>query len=163
VPWRGRVTAADGCSEDILALNGIKLLARGARIDANVREHKLHKPLEECVEAVDGVIPARFGLAEQLIQQRPLLGSVLRERTSTAGVGHPVDPVDVDAMQSLLTVYAAHKEDRLQHTSESRCSRSRWGPLARDCAQASGPAASHHPRAGQFARGILIAHLGSKP
>ena len=108
-------------TEDILAGNGMKLLARGARIDANVRErllqHKLHRPLEECVEVVGGVSPARFGpIAERLIQQHPLLGTLC--------AGEHAQPVSATLstlsmsipMQSLLTVYAAHKEDRLQHT-----------------------------------------------
>jgi HD-GYP domain-containing protein (c-di-GMP phosphodiesterase class II) len=114
-------TLAVEASEDIYAGNGMKLLARGARVDARVRdrllEHKLHKPLEECVEVIGGVIPARFGpIAEQLAEQHPLLGTLCAQQR-----GLPV-PVALSTlsmsmpMQSLLTVYASYKEDRLQHT-----------------------------------------------
>jgi len=52
-------------SEDILERSGIKLLAKGARVDAVLRDrlldHKLRKPLEQCLEVADGVVPARFG------------------------------------------------------------------------------------------------------
>jgi hypothetical protein len=68
-------------SEDILAGNGIKLLAKGARIDPAVRdrllEHKLRKPLEDCVQVVGGVVPERFGpIADELLGQHPLLAAV---------------------------------------------------------------------------------------
>jgi hypothetical protein len=48
-------------STDIVARNGMKLLAKGTRIDGEVRErllqHKLRQPLEDCVRVVAGVIP----------------------------------------------------------------------------------------------------------
>ena len=46
-------------SEDIIAGNGMKLLAKGAKIDARARdrllEYKLSKPLESMMRVVEGV------------------------------------------------------------------------------------------------------------
>ena len=46
-------------SEDIYAHNGMKLLAKGARVNGDTRdrllEHKLLKPLEDCLEITGGV------------------------------------------------------------------------------------------------------------
>lgn len=56
-------------SEDIIAGNGMKLLAKGARIDAAIRDrlldHKLTKPLEECVVAVGGIGAVELGPARR--------------------------------------------------------------------------------------------------
>lgn len=108
-------------TEDVYAGNGMKLLARGARVDAQMRErllqHKLHKPLEDCVQVVGGVIPARFGpIAEALIERYPLLRTLCaHERAQPVAVTLSTLSMSVP-MQSLLTVYASYKEDRLQHT-----------------------------------------------
>lgn len=58
----------------------------GARIDPGVRErllqHKLQKPLEDCVQVVGGVVPERFGpIANALLTEYPL---VAPRATSTA-------------------------------------------------------------------------------
>ncbi|HEY2926129.1 HD-GYP domain-containing protein, partial [Piscinibacter sp.] len=108
-------------SVDIVAGNGTKLLSRGARIDAVVRErllqHKLRQPLEDCVRVIGGVIPERFGpIAERLLERHPVLRAL-------CAVAH-VQPVPASLvklrlsvpMQSLLTVYCEHKEDQLEHT-----------------------------------------------
>jgi len=108
-------------SEDIVARNGMKLLARGARIDAVVRDrllqHKLRKPLEECVRVVDGVIPERFGpVADRLLEQHPLLRAMC---ATVAAQPIPASLVKLRLsvpMQSLLTVYCEFQENRLEHT-----------------------------------------------
>ena len=50
-------------TEDIVSGNGVKLLAKGARVDANTHErllrHKLSRPLEACLGIADGVSPSR--------------------------------------------------------------------------------------------------------
>ncbi len=108
-------------SEDVYSAQGIKLLAKGATIDASTRDrllaHKLQKPLEDCVQVVDGVVPELFGpLAEQLQDEQPLL------RTLCA---HPrAQPVAATLsslrlsmqVQSLLTVYCNYQGDRLSHS-----------------------------------------------
>ncbi len=108
-------------TEDIVAGNGIKLLAKGARVDADVRDrllaHKLRKPLEGCVQVVGGVIPARFEpIAEGLLDKHPLLRALCasqRARPVSASLAGLALSLPI---QSLLTVYAQHQEDRLSHT-----------------------------------------------
>ncbi len=109
-------------SEDIVGQNGIKLLAKGAQINGKVRDrlllHKLRKPLEDCIQVVDGVMPDAFGpIGEALFDQHPLLKAVCShdlypsapKTLATLKLSGPV--------QSLLTVYAEHQGDRLKHTA----------------------------------------------
>lgn len=108
-------------SEDIVSGSGIKLLAKGARISAQARErllqHKLAKPLEDCVQVIGGVMPHSLApLAERLLEQQPLLAQLcehpraLPVPQSLAGLSLSV-PV-----QSLLTLYADYQGDRLSHS-----------------------------------------------
>ncbi len=108
-------------SEDILSQNGIKLLAKGAQINDKVRErllmHKLQKPLEDCIQVTDGVMPESFGpLGQALFEQHPLL------RALCAHDLYPSAPTTLATLklsapvQSLLTVYAEYQGDRLKHT-----------------------------------------------
>ena len=108
-------------AEDIVAGNGVKLLAKGARIDAGSRDrllqHKLRKPLEDCVQVVDGVVPARFQpIGEALIEKYPLLRAMCAfERARPVPESLAALPLS-RPMQSLLTVYAQYQPDRLDHT-----------------------------------------------
>lgn len=107
-------------TEDIVTSNGIKLLAKGARVDAGARdrllEHKLRKPLEVCVQVADGVFSARFEpLGEALLEQHPLLHALCApERARSAPASLAAVTLSVP-MQSLLTVYAQDQEARLSH------------------------------------------------
>jgi HD-GYP domain-containing protein (c-di-GMP phosphodiesterase class II) len=109
-------------SEDIVSQNGIKLLARGAHINDRVRErllmHKLQKPLEDCIQVTQGVMPESFGpIGETLFTQHPLLKALCAHdlypsaptTLATLKLSNPV--------QSLLTVYAEYQSDRLRHTA----------------------------------------------
>jgi HD-GYP domain-containing protein (c-di-GMP phosphodiesterase class II) len=107
-------------SEDIVAGNGTKLLAKGARISADVQErllqHKLQKPLEECVQVADGITGASLApVAERLLDEHPLLAALCasdRARPVSETLGAlPLTP----PMRSLLTVYASHQPGRLEH------------------------------------------------
>jgi HD-GYP domain-containing protein (c-di-GMP phosphodiesterase class II) len=109
-------------SEDIVSQNGIKLLARGAQINDRVRErllmHKLQKPLEDCIQVTEGVMPESFGpIGEALFEQHPLL------KTLCAHDLYPSAPTTLatlklsNPVQSLLTVYAEYQSDRLKHTA----------------------------------------------
>ena len=108
-------------AEDIVAGNGMKLLAKGARIDAGTRDrllkHKLSKPLESCVQVRKGVVPAVFGpLAEQLLARHPLLETLCAPARSQSL------PITLSSLrlsmpvQTLLTIYADHQGDRLAHS-----------------------------------------------
>ena len=97
-------------TEDVYSAQGIKLLAKGATIDASTRDrllvHKLQKPLEDCVQVVDGVVPELFGpLAEQLQEEHPLLRTLCAHQRA-----QPVSATLASLrlsmqVQSLLTVY----------------------------------------------------------
>lgn len=108
--------------EDIVSQNGIKLLAKGAKVDERVRErllqHKLQKPLEDCLQVADGVMPQSFGpMGEALFEQHPLL------KTLCAHDFYPAAPATLAMLklstpvQSLLTVYAQYQGDRLKHSA----------------------------------------------
>ena len=113
-------THAVEAGEDIVAGNGMKLLAKGARIDAGMRDrllqHKLRKPLEACVQVLDGVIPECFGpIADALLEQHPLL-QVLCTAERAPSVSATLSRLRLSLpMQSLLTVYSQQQEDRLRH------------------------------------------------
>jgi hypothetical protein len=107
-------------SEDILSGNGMKLLAKGARIDADTRErllrHKLAKPLEDCLEVLDGIEPARFApIAVTLLGKHPLIKALcisdrarpVPESLASLNLSTP--------MKSLLTVYGQQQQARVEH------------------------------------------------
>lgn len=118
------VATAEHCeieaTEDIVGGNGIKLLARGAKISAALRErllqHKLQKPLEHCLGVIDGISPERLAeVAAQQLARHPLLGALCRhERAQPAAVSLSKLPLSAP-LQSLLTVYGRRSEDRLTH------------------------------------------------
>lgn len=109
-------------TEDIVTGSGIKLLAKGARIDPAMRErlleHKLNKPLEDCVQVVGGVVPARFGpVAEDLLAQHPLVAALCGVRDGAQPVPLSLTRLKLSMpVQSLLTVYGEYQGDRLQHS-----------------------------------------------
>lgn len=106
--------------EDIIAGNGMKLLAKGAKVDPSVRErllqHKLSKPLEQCLVVTDALQPARLAeVAERLLEQHPFLGSVCapgRAQSVPAVLARVALSVPA---QSLLSVHAGQTSDRLDH------------------------------------------------
>ena len=109
-------------TEDIVSGSGIKLLAKGARIDPAVRErllqHKLRKPLEDCVQVVGGVIPERFGpIAEGLMARHPLICALCSAQGAAQPVAQSLTRLKLSGpVQSLLTVYADWQGDRLEHS-----------------------------------------------
>ncbi len=107
-------------SEDIVNGNGVKLLAKGTKIDARARERllefRLTKPLENMMRVVGGTDPAVFHpLAEQLLARHGLLRGIC---ASVPGF----DPIAIlkalelsDNVQSLLSVYAGQGTNKLEH------------------------------------------------
>jgi hypothetical protein len=103
-------------TEDVVAASGLKLLARGARVDATMRDrllqHKLRKPLEHCLEVAEGVDVTQLKpVAAALREKYPLLRAICSAEQATlissASLSRP--------MQSLLTVYATSNASRLEH------------------------------------------------
>lgn len=117
-----KTAAARGmeASEDILAGNGMKLLAKGARVDQSVRErlleHKLSKPLEQCLVVSDAIQPASLAEeAARLIDRHPFLAQLCapgRAQSLPETLGRGVLSASA---QSLLTIYAGQQPDRLEH------------------------------------------------
>ncbi|RTL21866.1 MAG: HD domain-containing protein [Burkholderiales bacterium] len=107
-------------TEDIVTRSGVKLLARGARIDASTRErllaHKLSRPLEQCVGVSGGVTPEQIGqAAERWLDEQPLLRALCAE---DRGLPLPRSLPRLrlsPGMQSLLRLYAQRQADRLHH------------------------------------------------
>lgn len=108
-------------SEDIVSQTGIKLLAKGAEINARVRDrllmHKLGKPLEDSIQVVDGVMSESLRpIGEALFAERPLIKAICAHDL------YPAAPATLAALklsapvQSLLSVYAEQQGDRLRHT-----------------------------------------------
>jgi len=107
-------------SEDIVSGTGMKLLAKGAKIDARARERllefRLTKPLENMMRVVGGTDPALIHpLAEQLLARHALLQGIC---ASVPGF----DPIAIlkalqlsDNVQSLLSVYAGQGTRKLEH------------------------------------------------
>ena len=107
-------------SEDIVSGTGMKLLAKGAKIDARARERllefRLTKPLENMMRVVGGTDPAVFHpLAEQLLARHGLLRGIC---ATVPGF----DPIAIlqalelsDNVQSLLSVYAGQSGSKLEH------------------------------------------------
>jgi HD-GYP domain-containing protein (c-di-GMP phosphodiesterase class II) len=113
-------THAVEASEDILAANGMKLLARGTRIDAASRErllaHKLRKSLEDSVTVVNGVNATRFGpLAEQLLDEHPLLARLCVDARWPPVAGALGKLLLSAPACSMLSVLDSSQRDRLRH------------------------------------------------
>jgi hypothetical protein len=107
-------------SEDILSGSGMKLLAKGARIDARVKErlleHKLAKPLETMMRVVGGVDSKEVDVvAQALFDKHPLLLKVCSNRSVSqlrAGLrGLRLTP----QLDSLLSVYGKRAPHKLEH------------------------------------------------
>lgn len=107
-------------SEDIVNGNGVKLLAKGTKIDARARERllefRLSKPLENMMRVVGGTDPSAFHpIAEQLLARHALLRGIC---ACVPGF----DPIAIlralelsDNVQSLLSVYAGQGGGKLEH------------------------------------------------
>jgi HD-GYP domain-containing protein (c-di-GMP phosphodiesterase class II) len=108
-------------TEDIVSGTGIKLLAKGTHIEPALRErllqHKLQKPLEDCLQVVDGVSPERFGpIAEELLTTHPLLAALCQTDRAAQPIPASLSRLKLSGpILSLLTVYSRYQPDRLRH------------------------------------------------
>lgn len=105
-------------TEDIVTPSGIKLLAKGARVNAATRErllaHKLAKPLEQCLEIADAISGEALGsLARQLLDEQPLLQTLHRKNSTIVDLLSHL-PL-TSQLRSLLTLYAELPSDKLAH------------------------------------------------
>jgi HD-GYP domain-containing protein (c-di-GMP phosphodiesterase class II) len=110
-------------SEDIFDANGMKLLAKGAKIASGVQEklirHKLRKPLENSVALADGVtIDKVVEVAKQLLDEVAPLKALLDSAPSKI---LPIDPISRISLNSstitLLTMaYNSEGQRAFKHT-----------------------------------------------
>ena len=113
-------TAGVEATEDIISGTGLKLLAKGARIDAHTRErllqHKLRKPLEMSLRVIDaaGRRPTLDRAAAALIERYPLLGALCREQASQLLPLLKQLPLST-SVESMLGVFAEQGERRHDH------------------------------------------------
>jgi HD-GYP domain-containing protein (c-di-GMP phosphodiesterase class II) len=108
--------------EDVVARNGMKLLAKGARIGAAERErllqHKLNRPLEDCVQVVGGVCAASLQpVGEALLERHPLLRALCATARARSAPASLSALTLASPLQSMLTVYARHRDQRLDHAA----------------------------------------------
>jgi len=108
-------------SEDIVSGTGMKLLAKGAKIDARARERllqfRLTKPLENMMRVVGGTDPGSFHpVAEKLLATHALLRGVCDTAPGFRGAATMQDLALSDNVQSLLSVYAGQASHKLEHT-----------------------------------------------
>ena len=107
-------------TEDIVSGTGVKLVAKGAAIDARTRDrllqHKLLKPLEAVTRVVGGVASRPMDeVARALIHRHSLLGSLC-----DAGRAQVIEEAFVSlrltvSLESLLTLYADQGPNKLEH------------------------------------------------
>ena len=107
-------------SEDIVAANGMKLLAKGAKVDEGTRErllaHKLSKPLEQCLEVSDAITGEMLKpLAEKLFDEQPLLHALHGNGRAASAVQALARISLTSQLRSLLTLYAELPSDKLEH------------------------------------------------
>lgn len=107
-------------TEDIYATNGMKLVAKGYAINHSMRdrllEHKLIKPLEDCMAVSDGVTGSRCAeVAERLLDTYPILRAADMPKWATQAVKMMADSTYAGRLQTLLTVYNEHRPGKLDH------------------------------------------------
>ena len=113
-------TAGVEAIEDIISGSGLKLLAKGARIDANTRDrllqHKLRKPLESSLRVVEaaGRRPTLDRAADALMERYPLLAALCREHAAQLLPLLKQLPLST-SVASMLSVFAEQGERRHDH------------------------------------------------
>lgn len=114
----GRTRAVEA-TEDIFTAQGVKLLAKGSRIAPELRErilqHRLLKPLEDCVSVADALTGADLARAAAVVLERqPLIGRLC----DVGGARPPAETLAAlplsGPVRSLFTVYGRYQK-RLHH------------------------------------------------
>lgn len=106
-------------TEDIISGSGLKLLAKGARIDGHTRErllqHKLSKPLESSLRVIDPAgRPSLARVAGALLERHPLLRALCGEQASQLLPALGQLPLST-SVTSMLSVFAAQGERKQDH------------------------------------------------
>ncbi|WP_081413136.1 HD-GYP domain-containing protein [Chitinilyticum aquatile] len=68
-------------TEDIYCSTGVKLVSKGSRVDASLRDrllqHKLRKPLERCLDVADSSLPALSAVASDAARAIPAVQAMI--------------------------------------------------------------------------------------
>lgn len=107
-------------TEDIVSGTGVKLVAKGAAIDARTRErllqHKLLRPLEASTRVVGGVASRPMDeVARALIHRHSLLASLCDEGHAAVIEAAFTSLRLTVPLESLLTLYADQAPHKLEH------------------------------------------------
>lgn len=106
-------------TEDIFADNGMKLIAKGKPINRDMRdrlvERKLRKPLEDCMEIASGVTGAQCAKAAETLLDKHQSLRVLCSAPRFNPIRMLNESVFKGRLQTLLTVYAEHRPNKLEH------------------------------------------------
>ena len=112
-------TADVQAAEDVYAGNGMKLLAKGARVDASIRQrlldHKLQKPLEESVSIEGALTDEQISATADVLLDRHSFLRALGANTRAGPTARLAGCALSGPLRSLLTVYAQRQADRLEH------------------------------------------------
>ncbi len=106
-------------TEDIISGSGLKLLAKGARIDVHMRErllqHKLRKPLESSLRVIDPAgRPSLDRVAGALLERHALLRALCGEHA--AQLLPALGQLQLStSVASMLSVFAAQGERKQDH------------------------------------------------
>ena len=128
-------------SEDIVSGTGMKLLAKGAKIDARARERllqfRLTKPLENMLRVVGGTDPNSYhAVAERLLDEQALLRGVCVGATGFRPENALKNLNLSPGVQSLLSVYVGQAPGKLEHAvGVTLLSAALGGELSRDPAE----------------------------
>jgi hypothetical protein len=112
-------------TEDIVSGNGVKLVAKGAAIDARTRErllqHKLLKPLETCTRVLGGVATRPMDeMARRLIHRHALLADLCSDGHADS-IEQAFTSLHLTApLESLLTLYADQHARKFEHAAIAR-------------------------------------------
>jgi HD-GYP domain-containing protein (c-di-GMP phosphodiesterase class II) len=112
-------TAGVEATEDIISGSGLKLLAKGARIDVHMRErllqHKLRKPLESSLRVIDPAgRPSLDRVAGALLERHALLRALCGEHAVQLLPALGQLPLST-SVASMLSVFAAQGERKQDH------------------------------------------------
>jgi hypothetical protein len=112
-------TAGVEATEDIISGSGLKLLAKGARIDEHMRErllqHKLRKPLETSLRVIDPAgRPPLDRVAGALLERHALLRALCGEHAGQLLPALGQLPLST-SVASMLSVFAAQGERKQDH------------------------------------------------
>lgn len=102
--------------EDVFDARGIKLVAKGARVDQRLHERlllfKLSQPLEASLSVSDGLTPAKLvAEVEMLLDKIPLLATLLKPASVRSEVMSTIRGMQIGRISTMLASMASTSKD----------------------------------------------------